>query len=269
MPDGCVVIRLPDPRLLRVIARSVLLAVALLSLAWLRAADAPASRRDRDACGVALQAELLLRDLRREGLLAPGSRAVFLGADGDCHPPALKQYDAMRPISLRELLMTADLSVDFVLDFGHFNEDGGSFSFVDRVLKDGGIVASPIGSARAFRLPQNYRVVYIRRFTETFVGMKKIVRVRDDAIAGGRMGIAATAALKEGMLAFSAQSAGTARGELKNFGRKLLLSDITAASVAQAHQGLLKLRCPMIAADFAAVWNMNELLPAHALTLQD
>ncbi|KAG8072476.1 hypothetical protein GUJ93_ZPchr0006g43495 [Zizania palustris] len=168
MPDGCVVIRLPDPRLLRVIARSVLLAVALLSLAWLRADDEPASRRDRDACGVALQASLLLRDLRREGLLAPGSRAVFLGADGDCHPPALKQYDAMRPISLRELLMTADLSVDFVLDFGYFNEDGGSFSFVDRVLKDGGIVASPIGSARAFRLPQNYRVVYvtIRLFLE-------------------------------------------------------------------------------------------------------
>ncbi|CAN6239348.1 unnamed protein product [Urochloa humidicola] len=42
MPGDTVVIRLPGPRALRVLARSVLLAVALLFLPWLRAADAPA-----------------------------------------------------------------------------------------------------------------------------------------------------------------------------------------------------------------------------------
>ncbi|KAF0933108.1 hypothetical protein E2562_013845 [Oryza meyeriana var. granulata] len=238
MPDVCVVIRLPDPRVLRVIARSVLLTVALLSLAWLRAAEAPARRRaGDDACGAALQAGLLLRDLRREGLLAPGARAVFLGADGDCHHhPALRQDDdAVRHITLRELLMTGDLSVDLVLDFGYFDKDGDRVGFVDRALKDGGIFAVPIGSASAFRLPPNYRVVYIRRFTETLVGIKKIARVGDNGIASARMGMAATPALNEGVLAFSAQTADTTRAELKNFRRKLLLSDITGLSTAHAH----------------------------------
>ncbi|BAF10103.1 uncharacterized protein [Oryza sativa Japonica Group] len=266
MPDGCVVIRLPDPRVLRVIARSVLLAVALLSLAWLRDAEAPA--------GDALQVGLLLRDLRREGLLAPGARAVFLGAaDGDCHhhPPAL-DGDDMRRITPRELLTTGDLSVDFVLDFGYFDKDGDRVGLVDRVLKDGGIFAAPIGSASEFRLPPNYRVVYIRRFTETFVGIKKIARVGgDNGIAGARTGMAATTpALKEGVLAFSAQTADTALAELKNFRRKLLLPHITGASAAHAHQAWLKLRHrPVIAVDFPAMWNVNKLQPAHPLVLQD
>uniref|UniRef100_A0A0E0K5H4 Uncharacterized protein n=1 Tax=Oryza punctata TaxID=4537 RepID=A0A0E0K5H4_ORYPU len=261
MPDGCVVIRLPDPRVLRVIARSVLLAVALLSLAWLRDAEAPAG----DALQVGL---LLLRDLRREGLLAPGARAVFLGgADGDCHHhhiPAL-DGDAMRHVTPRELLTTGDLSVDFVLDFGYFDKDGDRVGLVDRVLKDGGIFAGPIGSASAFRLPPNYRVVYIRRFTETFVGIKKIARVGDNGIAG-----AATPAMKEGVLAFSAQTADTALAELKNFRRKLLLPHITGASAAHAHQAWLKLRRrPVIAVDLPAMWNVNKLQPAYPLILQD
>lgn len=269
MPNDCVVIRLPDPRALRVLARSVLLAVALLSLPWLRAAEAPARRRTATACGAELQAELLLRDLRREGLLAPRARAVLLGADGDCHTPALKQDGAMRPISLRRMLMIGDSSVDLLLDFGYFDEAKDRFGFADRVLKYGGIIAIPIGSASTFRLPQNYRAVYIRRFSETFVGIKKIVHAGDDGNSGAGMEVASPAVLnlKEGVL--SGHPAETANGEFKNLGRKLLLSDNTRMPAAHAHQGWFKMHHPRIRVDFAALWNVKKLQPAVALSLQE
>lgn len=269
MPNDCVVIRLPDPRALRVLARSVLLAVALLSLPWFRAAEAPARRRTANACGADLQAKLLLRDLLREGLLAPGARAVLLSSDGACHTPALKQDDAMRPISLRRMLMIGDSSVDLLLDFGYFDEAEDRFGFADRVLKYGGIVAAPIGSASTFHLPQNYRVVYVRRFTETFVGIKKIARTGDDGNAAAGMEVASPAALnlKEGVL--SGHPTETAIGEFKYLGRKLLLSDKTRMPAAHAHQGLFKMHRPRIRVDFAALWNAKKLQPALALSLQD
>uniref|UniRef100_A0A0D9VLB8 Uncharacterized protein n=1 Tax=Leersia perrieri TaxID=77586 RepID=A0A0D9VLB8_9ORYZ len=269
MPDGGVVIRLPDPRALRVVARSVLLAVALLSLAWLRPTESPSRRGDGDAHAL-LQARLLLRDLRREGLLAAQTgapRAVFLGADAGCR----RHDDAIRHVTLPELMMAGDQSVDLVLDFGGFKEEGDRVGLVDRVLVDGGIFLAPIGSASAFRLPPNYRVVYVRRFTDTFVGIKKIARVGDDGIGCARLGMAATAAVKEGLISFSAQTADNGRAELKNnFSRKLLLSDIARASAAHAHQGWLKLRDrPVITVDFPAIRSVNELQPAHELIIQD
>uniref|UniRef100_J3LHB6 Uncharacterized protein n=2 Tax=Oryza brachyantha TaxID=4533 RepID=J3LHB6_ORYBR len=175
----------------------------------------------------------------------------------------------MRHITLRELLMTGDQSVDLVLDFGYFEKDGDRVGFADRALKDGGIFAAPIGSTSAFHLPPNYRVAYIRRFTETFVGIKKVARTGDNGIAGARMGMAATPALKEGVLAFSAQTADTAGAQLKNFSRKLLLPDIAGASAAHAHQGSLKLRRrPVIAVDSPDTRNADELQPKHTLILQ-
>lgn len=53
--------RLPDPRTLCVLARSTPLRC--------------------QPCEAELQAELLLRDLRREGLITPGARAVLLNAE--------------------------------------------------------------------------------------------------------------------------------------------------------------------------------------------
>ncbi|XP_062220376.1 uncharacterized protein LOC133919851 [Phragmites australis] len=233
MPGDSVVIRLPDPRALRVVARSVLLAVALLSLPWLRAAEAPARRRARDACGTAAaQAELLVRDMRREGLLAPGARAVVLGADGDCGAPAPKEdeVNTMRPVSLRRMLMIGDSSLDFLLDFGFFDEEGDRFAFADRVLKYGGIIAAPIGSLSVFSLPQNYRIIYISTFAETVVGIKKIAHAGDNGNASTGMelpspGTTGMELQNPGLL--SGQLAESANGEFKNIGRKLLLSDIT------------------------------------------
>jgi hypothetical protein len=240
MPVDTVVIRLPGPRALRVLARSVLFAVALLFLPWLRAAQTPARRHTADACGAAAaQAELLLRDLRREGLLAPGARAVVLGSDGDCDAPAPKQGQdgVLRPASLRRMLMLGDSSVDFLLDFGYFDEDGDRFAFADRVLKHGGVLAAPIDSVSVLSLPQNYCVVYIRRFAEDFVGVKKIAPAGDNGNgnAGTRTDLSSVASLKEGDGVVSSEPPHTTSPELKNMARKLLLPDRTG-SLLMPHQ---------------------------------
>ncbi|CAM0148282.1 unnamed protein product [Urochloa decumbens] len=240
MPGDTVVIRLPGPRALRVLARSVLLAVALLFLPWLRAAEAPARRHAADACSAAAaQAELLVRDLRREGLLGPGARAVVLGSGGDCNAPTSKQDQdgALRPASLRRLLMLGDSSVDFLLDFGYFDEDGDRFAFADRVLKHGGILAAPIDSLSVLSLPQNYCAVYIRRFAEAFVGVKKIALAGDNGDAGTRMDLSLLASsLKEGVVSCEPPET-TSSSELKNMGRKLLLSGNSGTgSLQMLHQ---------------------------------
>lgn len=240
MPAYSVVIRLPGPRALRVLARSVLFAIALLSLPWLRTAEAPARGRAVDTCGAAAaQAELLLRDLRQEALLAHGARAVVLGADGDCDPPAPKrdQDSVLRPVSLRRMLMIGDSSVDFLLDFGYFSEDADRFAFADRVLKHGGILAAPIDSLSALSLPQNYRVTYIHRFAEAFVGVKKIAPADDNSHAGTRTELSSPPSLKEGVL--YSQPAETTNGEFKNMARKLLLSDITGTPTAYYKRKML------------------------------
>ncbi|CAN6274350.1 unnamed protein product [Urochloa humidicola] len=242
MPGDTVVIRLPGPRALRVLARSVLLAVALLFLPWLRAAEAPA----RSHAAAAAQAELLLRDLRREGLLAPAARAVVLGSDGDCDTPtaATKQHQdgALRPASLRRMLTLGDSSVDFLLDFGYFDEDGDRFAYADRVLKHGGILAAPIGSLSTFSLPQNYCTVYIRQFAEAFVGVKKIAPAGDNGNSGTRLDLTSLASLKEGVVS-SEPPETTSSSELKNTGRKLLLSlsGISGTPAAHDRRGLLQM----------------------------
>ncbi|TVU28604.1 hypothetical protein EJB05_20127, partial [Eragrostis curvula] len=263
MPGDTVVIRLPDPRAIRVVARSLLLAVALLSLPWLRAAEAPARQRARrhaavvDACGAAAaHAELLLRDLRREGLLLPGARAVVLGAGGDCDGPSPNhddQDDAVRPISLRRMLMVGDSSVDFLLDLGYFDDDRDRFGFADRVLKSGGILVAPIGLLSVLSLPQNYRVIYIHQFAETFVGIKKVVVHAGDN-AETKMDLPSPAALKEELI--SSQPTETANGEPKVMARKLLLSDITGPSSVLHPQ--LRIRV-----DSAASWNLRKPQPAR------
>ncbi|KAF8779888.1 hypothetical protein HU200_002156 [Digitaria exilis] len=240
MPGDSVVIGLPGPRAIRVLARSVLFAVALLFLPWLRTAEAPARRHKADACGAAAdQAELLLRDLRREGLLAAGARTVVLGSDGDCDAPATKQDQdsLLRPASLRRMLMLGDSSVDFLLDFGYFGKDSDRFAFADRVLKHGGIFGAPIDSMSVLSLPQNYCVIYIRRFAEAFVGVKKIAPAGDNGSAATRMHLSSLASLKEGVV--SSETPGPPSLELKNMGRKLMLSDISGTPAAHDRRGLL------------------------------
>lgn len=172
------VIRLPDFRLLRLIARSVLLTAAILTFPWLRvvllsAGSPPPAAASRSRwVDDPFHLPMLLHDLQRQGLLGTRARAVFLG-DPRSRLPFLKQ-NKIEPVSSEREWMIPDRSVEFVLASGGFGD--ASFEFIDRVLIVGGITAVRLSSdpSHSFHLPPNYRMVYIRRFGSTIVAMKKI-----------------------------------------------------------------------------------------------
>ena len=199
-------ILLPDPRVLRVvarsvlrlIARSVLLAAAILSFPCLRtmlpvgggpttlAAPPAAAADETDPKWVdnPFTLRMLVADLKREGLLSLELHNIFLGDPGS-RAPFLKKnnMDLMSPGYKK--LMVEDNSVDFVLAADGLRDS--SFGFVDRVLKVGGIVTVRLGSdpSRSFHLPSNYRVAYIRRFGSTIVAIKKISQGNVGEFKGG------------------------------------------------------------------------------------
>ncbi|KAG6534736.1 uncharacterized protein LOC121989323 [Zingiber officinale] len=175
------VIRLPHPLVLSVIARSMLVTTVILAFPWLR------SILPHAAAGLILPSPphrwaddpfflpMLLRDLRREGLLVASARgpAIFLGNPGA--RIALVKQNKMFPV-MTEIgrMAVPDHSVDFVLDADGFCD--ASFVFVDRILRIGGvaIIRLSVDPSRIFHLPTNYKIVYIRQFGSTIVGIKKM-----------------------------------------------------------------------------------------------
>ncbi|WOK96226.1 hypothetical protein Cni_G04933 [Canna indica] len=175
------VISLPHPRVLRVIARSVLLTASMLVFPWLRSMLLPAANADSILSPQHRWADepfflpMLLRDLKREGLLIAGTRgsAVFLGNPGARF--ALVKQNRMFPV-MSEIgrMAVPDRSVDFVLATDGFSD--ASFVFVERVLRIGGVTIIRLSSdpSHILRLPANYRIIYIRKFGSTIVGIKKM-----------------------------------------------------------------------------------------------
>ncbi|URE42742.1 hypothetical protein MUK42_04901 [Musa troglodytarum] len=172
------VIGLPHPRVLRVIARSVLVTVAILAYPWLRSMFPPDG-----TCSLLsphrwtddpFLLPMLLRDLRREGLLVAGASgaALFLGNPGS--RLAFVKQNKMHPVmSEASRMAVRDRSVDFVLAADDFCD--ASFVFVERILRVGGVTIVRLSSDpwHTFNFPANYRIVYIRRFGSTVVGIKK------------------------------------------------------------------------------------------------
>ncbi|KAM0952552.1 hypothetical protein DsansV1_C02g0014221 [Dioscorea sansibarensis] len=172
------VIRLPDPRLISLVARSALLVAVMLSLPWLRAMlrnDSVDAKMGSVEDSVYLP--MVVRDLNRQGLLKPGDKAVFAGGAVGRLLPLLKRNQI-------DLVPEGyELGVDFVFAGNGFGES------TDKALKVGGVAAFPLTAdpAHPFRIPANYRMVYIRRFGSTIVGMRKISNVDpDDAKMGAR-----------------------------------------------------------------------------------
>ncbi|RWW39243.1 hypothetical protein BHE74_00055446 [Ensete ventricosum] len=173
------VISLPHPRVLRLIARSVLVTVAILAYPWLRSMLPPDG-----TCSSLLSPHrwtddpfllpMLLRDLRREGLLVAGASgaSLFFGNPGS-RLAFVKQNKMLPVMSEASRMAVRDRSVDFVLaadDFCHT-----SFMFVERILRVGGVTIVRLSTDPwdTFHFPANYRIVYIRRFGSTIVGIKK------------------------------------------------------------------------------------------------
>ncbi|CAL9752897.1 unnamed protein product [Musa acuminata subsp. burmannicoides] len=165
---GRLVIRLPDRRLLRLVARSVLLAAVILSLPWLhadiffRGGDVGGiAERQGAIYGDATFLPSLLHDLSRRGLLRPGDNAVFLND----------------PIAGDLSTAVPDGSADFV-----FSASAGDFEHIDRILKIGGVAAVrwSRNPSETFTPPANYRTAYVGR-----VGSVSVLAMRK-SFANGR-----------------------------------------------------------------------------------
>ncbi|WOK93435.1 hypothetical protein Cni_G02132 [Canna indica] len=161
------VIRLPDPRFLRLLARSVLLAAAFFSFPWLRSALLP--HGDVSVSQPAVNGEnvflpSLLRDLSRRGLLRPEDNVIFLN-------------DPIKGV--RTGSAVPDSSADFV-----FSASAGEFEHVDRILKVGGVAAVRLGRnpLEAFHRPGNYRTTYMGR-----IGSAAVVAMRKSSAGGGEL----------------------------------------------------------------------------------
>ncbi|PKA50014.1 hypothetical protein AXF42_Ash017553 [Apostasia shenzhenica] len=177
------VINLPDPRLLFIIARSLLLAAAVLCLPWLRSAIPSEPAVDTEWAGDELFfLPHLIQDMVSHGLLQPKGRALFLGNPG-CHTDLLRENNVSF-LPQGENQFTANRSLDFVFLIAGGSTDA-SLRFTNRVLRVGGIAAIRLGSdpIQPFNLPASYRMVYIRNFGPTILAVKKLYL---DNAAGGQ-----------------------------------------------------------------------------------
>ncbi|KAJ1386999.1 hypothetical protein SESBI_40313 [Sesbania bispinosa] len=168
--DAVLVIKVPNAQVLRILSRSLFLAMALAALpllvSFLR--GSLVSGFDATASG-SINVEVLnlvLHDLGAEGLLKKEDKALILS------PPREFEGGVTLLNWNSEIDMVMDESYDFV-----FTPSFKDAVFADRVLKNNGIVAFPLSvnpSNGGFRKPSNYRIVYLRRYGSIFVALRKI-----------------------------------------------------------------------------------------------
>ncbi|KAJ9174934.1 hypothetical protein P3X46_013528 [Hevea brasiliensis] len=181
--DTLLVTKLPDSQVLRVVSRSVFLAVFILTLPCIGSIlkelsstsnySLPANDSDSDFIDVEFLDSLLL-DLANEGLIKKGDKALFvksgIGAviDNSRFLNA-NEIDLVLGSDLGQQLLFHNASFDFVFAFGIKD-----IEFLDRVLKVGGVLVTQLSDLpNALQKKSNYKVFYIRRYGSTIVALKK------------------------------------------------------------------------------------------------
>ncbi|KAJ4954916.1 hypothetical protein NE237_011699 [Protea cynaroides] len=156
IPDDHLIIKLPDSRVLKVIARSVLLALAIITSPWLGSLVIGDSTLSYNS--VASEAPIhgdsslpmLLRDLISEGLFKSGNKVIAYGPQilNTQDVDLISESDAKKQISI------PDGTFDFVFASGFL-----ASKFIDRSLKTSGIVAIQLSNdaSNAFHKPSNYK----------------------------------------------------------------------------------------------------------------
>lgn len=180
--DTLLIIKLPDSRALRIMSRSLFLAMVLLTLPSLFSmmrASSGASLYEPDANSDTSNEfkilPILLRDLVDEGLIKKGNKGFVLGASvGDIED----DFEFLRDAGI-DLLTGADLQQKNVVEHQVFDfvfaTSFQGIQVVDGILKDSGLVISPLGRdpSNGLRLLSSYKIVYLRRFENTVVAMRK------------------------------------------------------------------------------------------------
>ncbi|KAJ4967712.1 hypothetical protein NE237_014413 [Protea cynaroides] len=150
IPDDQLIIKLPDSRVLKVIARSVLLALAIITSPWLGSPVIGDSTFSYNS--VASEAPIHGDSLLPVTAYGP---QILNTQDVDL----ISESDAKRQISI------PDGTFYFVFASG----------FLAGNLKTSGIVAIQLSNdaSNAFHKPSNYKFVYLRKFEYTVLAMKK------------------------------------------------------------------------------------------------
>lgn len=175
------VIKLPSSQALRVVSRSLFLAMLIIALpcigSFLR--GIPSSLNDPEAIGShSIGSDflpLLFHDLSAEGLVKKGDRVLILSSGGgnfmDCSEFLNENgIDLAIESDLAMKGSMPDETFDFVLSLSA-NDN----KVVDRVLKIGGLLVMQVSNdpSNPFQQHANYKIVYLRRFDSIVVAMRK------------------------------------------------------------------------------------------------
>ncbi|KAL3617302.1 hypothetical protein CASFOL_038847 [Castilleja foliolosa] len=173
------IVKLPDSRALRIISRSLLLAIVLLALpsigSIIGASSDPTPYSGSGVSGGFKIMSIVFRDLIDEGLIKKNHKGFVLG-------PGLSEIED-------DLMFLRDAEID-LLTGADLNQKHGDahqvFDFVfipnfhlihtiNGILKDGGLVVSLLGAdlSDELRLLANFKIVYLRRFENTVIAMRK------------------------------------------------------------------------------------------------
>ena len=184
------VIKLPDSRVLRILSRSVFLALVILTMPCI---DSILRERPEynnfgsDVLSNSQLLNLLFRDLAIEGLLRKGDKALILS-------PGIVNVRMVHNLNLQHLHLHLHNNVSYVvMDSGlegqrlipdetfdfvfTITSNFVDTKFVNRVVKIGGIVAIPLSNnnpPNGFRKQSNYRIVYLQSYNSTIMALRKV-----------------------------------------------------------------------------------------------
>ncbi|KAI9120328.1 hypothetical protein K1719_007361 [Acacia pycnantha] len=116
----------------------------------------------------------LLHDFAEEGLLRKDDKGLIVNPSNGFEGVIAfrgNEFDGVMDSDLQTRSSFSDESYDFV-----FTSSPEDVKFVDRIMKNDGILAFPLGlnPSISFKQQTNYRVVYHRRYSSIIVGLKKI-----------------------------------------------------------------------------------------------
>lgn len=172
------VIRLPDSRALRIMSASLFLTMFLLALPSLSSMKAGVSLYQPDDGSITADGfkilPILLRDLLDEGLIKKGHKGFVLDAAAS---DMEDDFEFLKDAGVELLTGAATLQQDAhqVFDFV-FATSFSRTGLADGMIKeDGGLVITPLGRdpSNGLRLLTSYKIVYLRRFENTVVAMRK------------------------------------------------------------------------------------------------
>lgn len=181
------IIWLPDSRSLKLLARSMFLALFIVTFHGISPSNIPprlvsaAAAESENAYPVGtINMEILplfFHDLKNEGIFKTGKNSLFMssaGIDQTVFSSNIINDNEMEIISSQDSNRQSSIPND-TFDFVFVSVFADSFQFIDRTLKVGGIVALHLSEnpSTGFHKPSNYKIVYFRRFDSTVMAMRK------------------------------------------------------------------------------------------------